>query len=780
MILAIFFVSLLAVSAVSAADNVTNDVVGVEETTDDVVSVEENQVFEQTDNKEVICETDNGTFTALQNKIKNAEQDSTIILENDYSYDEGFDKEGILIDKSLTIDGKNRVIDANSRSRIFLLTSNNVTLKNIVFKGGNHDLVGGAISNSGDYCNIISCSFMNCSIESYSARGGAIYNTGEYCNIVLCNFTNCYIYAGDFEDDEGGAIRNSNPNSIVRLCNFIECKSRFFGGALSGGSAVNCTFIRCYSKVGGAIYYVNAENCTFINNTAEEYGGAGYVDLHTPILDCKFFDNSARWGGAMYYGELVNSVFINNSAQAGGVCGLSFAYNCTFINNSAEHGGVLTTQAHAYNCRFIGNFAQYGGVAEDAYVFDSYIKDCYSYVEGGAFYRCYNPSNNTFENCYSYGYGGACSDTSINNSTFISCHSMMDGGATYNCGKVTNSNFINCYCEHDGGAIYSKKSSIEGCNFTGCFAKFDGGAIYTIELTIINKNNFMGCQASDGGAICLWYHGGNITGCEFKKCKATNDGGAVYALEATTIDKSSFIDCIANNGGAIYFRGDKSVLTNSYFKGNSANTNSHWKNIYPIKSSGNIVLEKVSTSIVSSAVSTVYNVDANLVFTLKDSKGNGLSNKNVNVVLNGVTYKKTTDKNGQVSVAVSGNLIPKTYATVIKFEGDSDYLASVKTVNVIVKKANPMMSASAKTFKKSVKTKKYIITLKTNQNKVMNGVKVTFEVKGKTYKATTNTKGQATFKIKNLKKKGTFKAKVKFAGNTYYNAVTKTVKIKIK
>ena len=59
-------------------------------------------------------------------------------------------------------------------------------------------------------------------------------------------------------------------------------------------------------------------------------------------------------------------------------------------------------------------------------------------------------------------------------------------------------------------------------------------------------------------------------------------------------------------------------------------------------------------------------------------------------------------------------------------------------------------------------------------------VKLTLKVKGKTYKATTNAKGKAVFKIKKLTKKGTFKAKVKFAGNTYYNAVTKTVKIKIK
>ena len=83
----------------------------------------------------------------------------------------------------------------------------------------------------------------------------------------------------------------------------------------------------------------------------------------------------------------------------------------------------------------------------------------------------------------------------------------------------------------------------------------------------------------------------------------------------------------------------------------------------------------------------------------------------------------------------------------------------------------------SKTFKKSVKTKKYTVTLKTNTNKVMKNTKLTLKVNGKTYTAKTNAKGQATFKITKLTKKGKFTAVVKFAGNKYYNA--KTVKPKI-
>ena len=90
------------------------------------------------------------------------------------------------------------------------------------------------------------------------------------------------------------------------------------------------------------------------------------------------------------------------------------------------------------------------------------------------------------------------------------------------------------------------------------------------------------------------------------------------------------------------------------------------------------------------------------------------------------------------------------------------------------------MSAKAKTFKKSVKTKKYTVTLKTNKNKVMKNVKLTLKVNKKTYKAKTNKKGKATFKITKLTKKGKFTAVVKFAGNKYYYAKTVKPKITVK
>ena len=74
----------------------------------------------KTINEEIISEQDNGTFTDLQNKIDSYDG-TTIKLENDYYYNDGFDADGIRISKSITIDGQGHKIDARHAARIFFI-----------------------------------------------------------------------------------------------------------------------------------------------------------------------------------------------------------------------------------------------------------------------------------------------------------------------------------------------------------------------------------------------------------------------------------------------------------------------------------------------------------------------------------------------------------------------------------------------------------------------------------------------------------------------------------
>ncbi len=193
-----------------------------------------------------------------------------------------------------------------------------------------------------------------------------------------------------------------------------------------------------------------------------------------------------------------------------------------------------------------------------------------------------------------------------------------------------------------------------------------------------------------------------------------------------------------------------------------------------------IIVSKVTTQITAPAISTTYNIGKNLVITLKTSDGKALTDKNIVVALNNKLYEKTTDSNGQVVIS-SYNMVPKSYyiASVI-FYGDSNYVGSNVNAKVVVNKALPKITASNKAYKVKVKTKQYTITLKNNKNAVLKSKSVTLKVSGKTYKATTNSKGKATFKITKLTKKGTFKAVIKYAGDSCYKSVSKTIKITVK
>ena len=102
----------------------------------------------------IVINTQNKSFKDLDNEINGDLNKSEIFLNNDYFYQKegGYNKilnfnEGIFINRSVTINGLEHLIDANHSSRIFYINADNIVLKNIIFKNGCSD-IGGAI-----YCN---------------------------------------------------------------------------------------------------------------------------------------------------------------------------------------------------------------------------------------------------------------------------------------------------------------------------------------------------------------------------------------------------------------------------------------------------------------------------------------------------------------------------------------------------------------------------------------------------------------------------------------------------
>ncbi|MBE6497498.1 MAG: hypothetical protein E7Z81_04390 [Methanobrevibacter sp.] len=191
-----------------------------------------------------------------------------------------------------------------------------------------------------------------------------------------------------------------------------------------------------------------------------------------------------------------------------------------------------------------------------------------------------------------------------------------------------------------------------------------------------------------------------------------------------------------------------------------------------------IIVDRAEPFLTAGNINVVYGNNANLVATLKDIGGNILASRNVIINLNNKIYNKSTDAKGQIRLSIG--LPAKQYSAKISFAGDSNYQSAFKTVKIIVKKATPKFTAKNKSFKVKTKIKKYTVLLKNNKNKVMKKVKVSIKVKGKTYKATTNSKGKATFKITKLNKKGKYIAVVKYSGSSNYNSVIKKIRITIR
>ena len=172
----------------------------------------------------------------------------------------------------------------------------------------------------------------------------------------------------------------------------------------------------------------------------------------------------------------------------------------------------------------------------------------------------------------------------------------------------------------------------------------------------------------------------------------------------------------------------------------------------------------------------IYSIPGNI--TIKDNKIS--TNGDYAVIFVNSTAPSLVTKNNLVAKSLKGDESVLVVGDVKVSENTpTKEVPTPSTPTNKVTKKSVKITAKKKTFKAKTKTKKYTIIVKAGK-KAVKGLKVTLKVKGKTYKATTNAKGKATFKIKNLKKKGKYTAKVNFAGNDLYNKVAKSVKITVK
>ena len=360
----------------------------------------------------------------------------------------------------------------------------------------------------------------------------------------------------------------------------------------------------------------------------------------------------------------------------------------------------------------------------------------------------------------------------FNNCIFdnISCDAIVDsyGGSIDNWGRsdgvyIYNSSFSNC---NINGVV--KVRQISSCDIINC--TYDFPVSYEVPLVGPFYINSTDRPVIKTNLVLV----ANANTLVISLTDESNNPLVDYEVEIVTNGRVSY-EYTDNNGKIIL----SNLLGNYSFE--ITYPGDEYEGYAPSKVFKNFTFEKskLSTVLTAPKVTANYNIAKNLVVTLKDSNNKALANKKVIVKVGSISKVLTTDSKGQVSLNVA-TLVPKTYTASISFAGDDNYKSSSISSKVTVSKGVSKLIAKAKTFKAKVKTKKFSVTLKDSKNRVLKGKKLTIKVKGKTYTATTNKKGVATFKITKLSKKGTYKSKIVFKGDKWYKAISKTVKIKIK
>lgn len=257
----------------------------------------------------VTYDDDNFDFTYLDQKIHESKS-TEITLDHDISFEDyeiDYYEGGIELDiDDLTIDGCGKVIDARGLSRIFIITSKNVTLKNIVFKNGR---------SFSDFMNPL------------NECGGALrINSNAKVSIENCRFVN------NVSENNGGAIHQKGHLMIIKS-SFSKNKASNMGGAIH----------RNYPKL-------DIMESRFIANKAK-YGGAVYVDEGTLyVSESKLNKNAARYGGAIFN-------------RNGGILKVSSSW---FNENLADQGGAIDNRRGELSiddCEMIANEAKICGGA---------------------------------------------------------------------------------------------------------------------------------------------------------------------------------------------------------------------------------------------------------------------------------------------------------------------------------------------------------------------------------------------------------------------------------
>ena len=513
-----------------------------------------------------------GSFSDLRNKVDGAK--NTLNLSYNFIYDEAIDVDkfldGIVINKTLTINGNDIAISGNNVARIFNVTSNAVlTLKNVALCRGSSSNGGAVYVNEGSGLDADYVTFEN-NVAEY--LGGALYCEGVV-SVSNSNFTGNVADKGSAIYNDGTLSLNANKvfSDEVEIVNgengIVSSTIRI---TVMGGKTVTVDTIDAEAKLNATITDDNGnliedDKFKFTINGDEipaVYNAAG------KLYEATYFVSAGIYPvGITYVAE--DKLVV----QKGTVKRTRGSYTDLQTKVNEADGELVLEYDFAYTEVFDGDSFKSGVVINKILT----INGNGHTISGNDKYRIFYIN---------------ATDVVLNDINFIDGMAEEDGGAIYNKGKnltVTNCSFKDNLAKSFGGAIYNVADNlnISGCIFENneAFSNDGGcaGAIYTNGRDgIINNCSFVNNHARFwGGAIRSNGQSLLITECIFEKNKVQYRptpsytqlpyGGAIYTESSCTIGNSIFADNFATfAGGGIFIASGFAQVHNCSFMDNSA------------------------------------------------------------------------------------------------------------------------------------------------------------------------------------------------------------------
>lgn len=185
-----------------------------------------------------------------------------------------------------------------------------------------------------------------------------------------------------------------------------------------------------------------------------------------------------------------------------------------------------------------------------------------------------------------------------------------------------------------------------------------------------------------------------------------------------------------------------------------------------------VTIDKESSKISATNVSTKYGVNKNMLVTLKDSKGNPIRGAKVSVVID---KKKdyTTDSNGQVNVSTK-DVIPGNYKATVTFAGNDNYTSSSISASVVIKRIKTSLNytdMNTIAFDSKIEGRigeNFNFQLLDENGKPISGKMMFIGFNGVKYNRTSNETGWAKLQI-NLKYANHYTFAIAFLGDDYYS-----------